>query len=130
LREISDEVIDKAIEECVDKHKWPPEIADFKQLCMSLKGSANIPWFDEVMKAASIPNAKVKVFIDEGADICKRLKNLYPNESWMKIGNRFGVLKARAKVFHSELSDINLLREISKYTDEDISDLLNTETVK
>lgn len=130
LKEISNEVIDKALEECVEIHKWPPEIAEFKQLCVSLNVKPNKYWVDSMMKIDNVPNSKVKVFIDEGAEICKRLKSLYPDKSWMKIGNIFGSLKNKAKVFYPDLNEINLIREISKYTDEDILDLLNIEMKK
>jgi len=99
LKEIPDEIIDKALEKCVDTHKWPPEISEFKQICLGLKGSSLIPWFDDVIKLSNQSTVKtnqsVERIIDEGAKVCKMLKNIYPEMSWMKIAIKFTELKKK-----------------------------------
>lgn len=129
LKDIEDEFVDRAIEEVVDKFAWSPDVAEFKKLCMSYKGSSKTPWVEDVLKFKEpknnkVTNLHVKTIIDEGAEICKRLKNIYPNKSWMSISGVFTTLKQKCRVYHLGLEDIKLIRELLKYSDHDVLDAL------
>jgi hypothetical protein len=117
------------MEDCVDKFAWCPDVAEFKQLCMSYKGSSKTPWAEEVLKFekpknAHVTNAHVRTIIDEGAEICKRLKNIYPDKTWMGVASLFTELKKKARIFHPGLDDLKLIRELIKYSDQDVIDAL------
>lgn len=129
LTGIEDDYVNRAMQECVDKFAWAPDVAEFKQLCMSYKGSSKTPWSDEVLKFEEpkkhkVTNLHVKTIIDEGAEICKRLKKIYPDKSWMAISGVFTKLKQKARVYHPGLDDLKLIRELLKYSDQDVLDAL------
>jgi hypothetical protein len=126
---IEDEFVNRAIEDCVNKFAWCPDVAEFKQLCMSYKGSSKIPWAEEVLKFekpknAKVTNAHVRTVIDEGAEICKKLKEIYPDKTWMGIAGLFTDLKKKARIYHPGLDDIKLIRELMKYSRQDMIDAL------
>lgn len=126
---IEDEYVNRAMEQCVDKFAWFPDVAEFKQLCMSYKGSSKIPWSEDVLKFekpknSHVTNAHVRTVIDEGAEICKRLKNIYPDKTWMGIAGLFTELKKKARIYHPGLDDIKLIRELMKYSHQDVIDAL------
>lgn len=129
LSGIEDEYINRAIDTCVDKFSWAPDVAEFKQLAMSFKGSSKTPWVEEVLKFEEpknnkVTNLHVKAVIDEGADICKKLKNIYPNKSWMTISGVFTTLKQKARIYHEGLDDLELIRVLAKYSHQDVLDAL------
>jgi hypothetical protein len=126
---IEDEYVNRAMEQCVDKFAWCPDVAEFKQLCMSYKGSSKTPWAEEVLKFekpknAHVTNAHVRTVIDEGAEICKKLKEIYPDKTWMGIASLFTELKKKARIYHPGLDDIKLIRELMKYSPQDVIDAL------
>jgi hypothetical protein len=130
LSGIEDEYVQRAMQSCVDKFAWAPDVAEFKQLCMSYKGSSKTPWSEEVLKFEEpknhkVTNLHVKTIIDEGAEICKRLKKIYPNKSWMAIASVFTELKKKARAYHPGLDDIKIIRELMKYSDQDVLDALS-----
>lgn len=120
------------MEECVDKFSWAPDVAEFKQLCMSYKGSSKIPWAEEVLKFekprySSREDVKIKILIDEGAQICKSLKRIKPDLNWWQIAGVFTELKKKARKFYPGMDDVKLILELLKYTDHDLADLLEME---
>lgn len=129
LAGIEDEYINRAMEECVDKFAWAPDVAEFKQMVMSFKGSSKTPWSEEVLKfekpkVEPYNNQQVNTLIVEGAEICKRLKKIYPEKTWMAIAGVFTQLKNKARPFYPGMTDINLIRELFKYSDQDMIDAL------
>lgn len=129
LRDVEDEFVNRAMEEMVDKFAWAPDVAEFKKLCLSYKGNSKIPWAEDVLKFekpknAHVTNAHVRTVIDEGAEICKRLKNIYPDKTWMGIASLFTELKKKARIYHPGLDDIKLIRELMKYSNQDVIDAL------
>ncbi len=118
------------MEECVDKFSWCPEVAEFKQLCISYKGSSKTPWAEEVLKFEKPKNAKVtnehvRTVIDEGSEVCKKLKEIYPEKTWMCIASLFNDLKKKVRSYHPGLDDIRLIRELIKYSHQDVIDALS-----
>jgi hypothetical protein len=129
LKDIEDEYVQKAMEEVVDKFVWSPDIAEFRKLCLSFKGSSKTPWSEEVLKFEKPKNAKVtnehvRTVIDEGAEICKRLKDIYPEKTWMGISSVFTEFKKKARIYHPGLDDLKLIRELMKYSRQDTIDAL------
>jgi hypothetical protein len=129
LNGFEDEFVKRALDECVDKFAWCPDVAEFKQLCMSYKGTSKLPWSEEVLKFEKPKNAKVtdeyvRTVIDEGSEICKRLKNIYPDKSWMGIAGLFTELKKKARIYHPGLDDVKLIRELMRYSHQDVIDAL------
>ena len=129
LQDIEDEYVNKALDEMVDKFSWSPDVAEFKKLCLSFKGSSRIPWAEEVLKFekpknAKVTNAHVRTVIDEGAEICKKLKEIYPDKTWMGIAGLFTELKKKARIYHPGLDDIKIIRELMKYSRQDVIDAL------
>lgn len=126
---IEDEYVNRAMEECIDKFSWPPDVAEFKQMVMSFKGSSKIPWSEEVLKFEKpkndkVSNAQVRTIIDEGAEICKRLKNIYPEKTWMQIATLFTLIKKNARIYYPGFDDLKLIRELMKYSHQDVIDAL------
>jgi len=129
LHGFEDGFIKRALDECVDKFAWAPDVSEFKQLCMSYKGSSKTPWSEEVLKFEKpkndkVTNLHVKAIIDEGAEICKKLKKIYPEKTWMAISGVFTQLKQKARVYHPGLDDLKLIRELMKYSHQDVLDAL------
>lgn len=65
--------------------------------------------------------------IELGAVICSRLKKIYyPDTAWVdcykQIANDFTKLKTRARIFYGKVEDEALLKELCKYSDQDIRD--------
>lgn len=126
---IEDEYINRAMEECVDKFAWAPDVAEFKQMVMGFKGSSKTPWSEEVLKFEKpkndyVSNVQVRTIIDEGAEICKRLKNIYPEKTWMGIAAVFTEFKKKARIYYPGFDDLKLIRELMKYSDQDTIDAL------
>lgn len=129
LQGIEDEYVNRAMEEVVDNFVWAPDVAEFKKLCMSYKGSSKTPWAEEVLKFKKpkdepYNNQQINTLIIEGAEICKRLKSIYPEKTWMAIAGVFTQIKNKARPFYPDMSDINLIRELYKYSDQDMIDAL------
>lgn len=127
LKGIADEIIEKVIDQCVDIHKWPPEISEFKQMCSVMKGSSLIPWSEDVI-GIEIPqnytrtNESVERFINEGAKVCKIIKEIYPSLNWYKIADKFTELKRKTKIYHHELNSLDHIIALTKYNDQDVID--------
>lgn len=53
LEKIEDKIIKRALNECPNRFTWIPEIAEFKQLCVALRGSEeNLFYYRRVEKAS------------------------------------------------------------------------------
>jgi len=128
LKDISDNDINRAISECSSKFSWAPNIAEFKNLCLSYKPSSFIPWVPTENKKKNSYES-INRIINEGAIVCKKLKEIYPDLSWMKIGSIFTKVKNSTKKFHPNCSNLEFLIELSKYNKQDLIDSLNIEVV-
>lgn len=66
--------------------------------------------------------------INLGAAICEKLKIIYfDKQSWSscheKVKLKFNELKSIAKKFYSDKTELEVLKELIKYTNQDIIDL-------
>lgn len=132
LSEFTNEILERATNECINKFEWPPGIAEFKSLCKSLRGDSKVPWAEDVLKFEKPKRDKrtqsdVQRIIEEGAWFCKKLKILYPEKSWMEIAKVSCKAKNSAKKFYPEFSEINILIELNKYKNLDLLELISEE---
>jgi hypothetical protein len=134
LKDISGEIMNLSINSLPERYpSWPPTVGEFKEICMAFKGSEKFKmWPQELMmidSKSTYSNLNVNRLIDDGAFICKRLKEIYPELGFMKISNLFTRLKNTCKKFYPHLDDSDLIKELSKYSDEDIKEALLLEKV-
>lgn len=101
METISDQSCTWAINECINHFGWPPDIAEFKQLAKSKEGSSRYQFSEEVLKFPETikTNGKFENMINEGAIVCKRLKNLYPDKTWLQISALFTQVKKKQERF-------------------------------
>jgi len=134
LKNITPEDISRALDECLDKFAWPPDVAEFKQLAQSYSGSSRIPWAHEVFEKASSkkknPNVKVELIIEAGAVVCRNLKELYPELNWYQIADKFTALKKKSRPFYPGFNDLELCEELKKYSKQDLMDAFSLEKVQ
>lgn len=86
-----------------------------------------LPWAEDVQKKIkSDVNAPYQVseIIGLGAEICGRIKKIYPATPWREMDRTFSYLKSHAKKFYPGISDIDLLLKIRSFSDEDISEAI------
>lgn len=107
LADIYDNTIVRALDECIDKFTWPPEIAEFRQLCKAIQGDSRLQYADKVLsyqrEKVTHSNLNVQRIIDEGAAICKKLKDIYPDLTWFQIADKFSLLKKKQNITIQEL---------------------------
>lgn len=75
----------------------------------------------------------VTIQINLGAVICEKLRNLFfTREPWAKctdkVSKKFTELKINARLFFTTLDEIEMLREVSKYNEQDLLDFFHTKT--
>lgn len=92
------------------KFQWPPNLKEFYELCKSLDKSDFGPKKNVIN--SNHQDIKVKRIIDEGAEICKRLKIIFPECSWMKISSLFTRLKKFERLLYKELDDLGLILQL------------------
>lgn len=126
LQEFSDEVIDEALKETINRFDWPPGISEFKQLCKTFIPSARYPEWTEIQKLPSPPKGDpvMKEEIELGSIFCKRLKEIYPDENWTRIVYLFGKFKNKIKKFYPTHSETEFLTGLASYSNEDIYEIL------
>jgi len=71
--------------------------------------------------------------IELGARVCKRLKVIYFSEkAWVdcheEVALKFTALKQIAKKFYGDKEELEVLRELAKYTDDGIKDAFECST--
>lgn len=124
---ISKNIIEKALERCIDIFKWPPEIAEFKEFCMSIKRN-HFP--DDVVDAPVRKKLdQTGKIINEGAKICAKIKEIYPELNWYQIANKFTLLKKKSKTFYPDHSELEIMSKLYSYPNEDIKDMINLEKI-
>lgn len=62
-----------------------------------------------------------------GEPVCEKLKDIfYPDKHWSScvyaVANKFSALKVIARKFYTGKTELEMLRELSRYTKEDIID--------
>jgi hypothetical protein len=67
--------------------------------------------------------------IELGSTICSKLKQIYhPNEKWAdcykKVGALLTIMKKNARKFYIDKTDEEILKDLNKYTNDDIVELL------
>jgi hypothetical protein len=129
LREISDEEIKKALDKLSAQYpEWPPTPGEFKALCGAVKGSARFPWAEDVLKRVNDDrpsNRSVTAEINLGAEVTKKIKQIYPDKHWFRdIPGMFTQVKKYARTIFPEHNEVELLKEIRKFSDDDYKDIL------
>lgn len=71
-------------------------------------------------------NTEMRLMQDYGSIICKKLKKIKPDLSWMQISNLLLETKQRARdiIYCKEISQLEILSDIRKYTDDELQELL------
>lgn len=83
------------------------------------------------MQRINAMSYNVQVLVNLGMEICATIKNIYfKNDTWTitvtkEINKLFGIIKNKAKIFHPDLGEEDLLKMIRKYSNEDIVDCLD-----
>ena len=134
LKDISGEIMNLSLNSLPDRYpSWPPTVGEFKEICTAFKGSERFKmWPMELTmldSKSTYSNLNVSRVIDDGAVICKRLKEIYPESSFMSISNLFTRLKNTCKKYYPHLDGSGLIKELSKYSNEDIKEALIMEKV-
>jgi hypothetical protein len=101
LKDIPDENIKSALDVLSENFpSWPPKVGEFKQLCLRFKEDSRLPWAHEALQRIEAPkrfninsNDKIGTIIEEGAEVCKKLKSFYPDLNWMQIADLFTAVK-------------------------------------
>lgn len=123
LSDISDNDINRALSECSSKFSWAPNISEFKNLCLSYKPSNLIPW-SKSNDSLQVEKDNLQRIINEGAKICKQLKEIYPDKSWWQIADIFKIFKLNTRKFYPNLNNLDFLLELVKYKKENIMEAL------
>lgn len=122
LKEFDDEVIDKAISLSPSRFQWPPNLKEFMDLCKSLdKKDFGIK---NNYSVSNSQDENVKRIIDEGAVVCKRLKQIYPNKSWMEVASLFSKLKAFQRSLHKDDSTLEIILVLQEVDNDYYKDVL------
>ena len=64
----------------------------------------------------------VVTLIREGAEICKKLKEIHHEQNWWQISHVYTSFKINMRKFYSEMSEIELIKTLSKYSVQEIKD--------
>lgn len=115
LKDMSNETIKKAIDDLPNRFpSWPPTPGEFKELCVSYEGSKRFKFASDVLVLAhenssyKSSNELTEKVIHNGSKICKKLKEIYPDDSYMEIAEKFNKLKVIARSYYNELSDVDV----------------------
>lgn len=70
--------------------------------------------------------------VELGSPICSRLKQIYfPGQKWadcyMQVSDLYTKLKKNAKKFYVGKTDVEILKDLLKYTNDDLVELLTLE---
>ena len=95
LSQFNDNIIKKSLMYCKDNLKWHPNLAEFRQICLREQRNSH-GYIESPIRATKETDYSVKRIIDEGAQICKKIKQIYPDASWTRISRMFTVLKEKS----------------------------------
>lgn len=95
---------------------------------MSLTGSSLYKWSEDILKFEKSnnnvrTNESVEFLITEGANVCKKLKEIYPTLSWWQIADKFTELKKNTKIYYKGINKLDHIIELSKYRHQDVIDI-------
>ncbi len=73
-----------------------------------------------------------KELVNIGTQICERLKQIYFSDkpwaaSHARISKGFSLLKQKARIYYPEMSELEMLKQISKYCDREIKELMQVD---
>lgn len=113
LADIDFKYIEMALDRCVDEFEYPPEIAKFKALCLSLSGHTRYKTFHRAGHESSSSSTNdiihLKPLIRLGAEIVKELKKDYPEKTSYELSQVLSVLRRDTQKQHPNKNDIQVL---------------------
>lgn len=137
LKDISNDIIKKALDSLPERYpSWPPTPGEFYELCVSINGSKRFKWKSDVMVLAhekSSPrhsNVGLNRLIDEGTKVCKMLKEIYPNDGWYSLADKFTELKKICKSYYPKLKQLEVIEKILTFDVPEIKEMLIAEKIR
>lgn len=135
LSGIPEEIILRALDEMPKRYTWIPDVSEFYALCKSLMGSQKTPWIEEIREQTTRrhPNLAFEQEINLSAEIVNRICKIFPevkqdkekNLIWNNRAAKFTTeIKKAAKKFFPDLSEIERLKKVREFSDEDYRDIL------
>lgn len=131
LKDVSNDTIKKVLDSLPSKYpSWPPTPGEFYELCVAINGSTRFKFKSDAdllpsEKTSHKPsNEVIDRLINEGAEVCKILKEIYPCDSYMDTAVRFTKLKKISRSYYPGLSDIELFKNLMKMTNDEIKETL------
>ena len=131
LKDISNDTIKKVFESLPDRFpSWPPTPGEFKELCKAIQGSSNFAWSKDVIKKSyekhkpSSSNLDISRIIDEGAKVCGKLKEIYPDLDWYQIADKFTKLKKVYRTYYPKLKELEMIENLSKLSINEIKETI------
>lgn len=137
MKDISNDIIKKALDRLPERYpSWPPTAGEFMELCVSINGSKRFKYKSDVMVLTQEktptrhPNVSLNRLIDEGAKVCKMLKEIYEYDNWYQIADKFTELKKIARSYYPKLKGVEVLEKIFTFEVPEIKEMLIAERVK
>lgn len=124
LKDFEDKTIHMALKQCVNESKYPPTLNEFKQICENLKKRETFDNPSNYQNIKAKNDTPIGRIINEGANICSKLKEIYPEKSWFQVAVVFTRLKTKLRPMHTGMEEVGFLSELSKYSKEDLLDAL------
>jgi hypothetical protein len=113
-------------EKWVEHNDWPPNAQEFIFLCEKMHAEKN-KW-DDIPKVPSNINGgdvHIRRIIDEGALICKKLKDIYPDKGWLEIAKIFTKLKSKTRIAYGNYDNLGFLIELNKFNTDSLLDAIH-----
>lgn len=79
------------------------------------------------MEKSKLTRADIELIITSGSYICKKLKIIYPQKSWLEISGVFTDVKNKTRNLYPEKNEVEFLRELEKYTVDDLQEVIASE---
>jgi hypothetical protein len=122
LKDVDDKTVKLALSQCVNESKYPPTLNEFKQICDSLKKRESFGNPNNYQNVKSKNDTPIGRIINEGAFICSKLKEIYPEKSWFQIAAVFTRLKTKLRPMHTGMDEVGFLLELKKYSKESLAE--------
>lgn len=131
LKDVSNDIIKKVLDSLSDKFpSWPPTLGEFKQACLAVQGDSKFKWSHDVVKksfekpSTRSSNLDIQRIIDEGAKICKKLKEIYPELDWYQIADKFTSLKKVGRTYYPKLKELQMIEKLSSFNISEIKETI------
>lgn len=131
LHGILDEHISMAVSQCSDKFlEWPPTVGQFKHLCGTFVSPHRLRDAKEVLKDTAPKTSNdpdiisATRIINLGAEICKKLKVIYPDKSWYEIGDIFTAVKKKLRPLLDRKTELAFLQDLRMFTVDDLKEAI------